>query len=77
MMFYTRAAMLDAYEMLRQFIDATDRMKGALVMVMPDAEFLDGDRGIGTYDALRLRVYDEVRDSRLVNPMGALVRLSA
>jgi len=77
MVFYTRAAMLDAYEMLRQFIDATDRMKGALVVVMPDAEFLDGDRGIETYDALRLRVYDEVRDSRLVNPMGALVRLSA
>ncbi len=76
--YYSKAAMLDSYEVLRQFIDATDRMKGCLMIVMPAMEFLheaqDG-RGIGAYDALRFRVYDEVRDQRLVNPMAALVRL--
>jgi hypothetical protein len=72
--------MLDAYEVLRQFIDGTDRLKGCLIVVFAAPEFLvvePGSRGLGAYDALRLRVYDEVRDSRLANPMGAMVRLSA
>lgn len=76
--YYSKAAMLDSYEVLRQFIDATDRMKGCLMIVLPAVEFLDEEqdgRGIGAYDALRFRVYDEVRDQRLVNPMAALVRL--
>ncbi len=79
LVYYTKAAMLDSYEVIRQFIDATDRMKGCLMIVMPALEFLDEEdsgRGIGTYDALRFRVYDEIRDQRLVNPMTALVRLS-
>ncbi len=79
LLFYTKPAMLDAYEVLRQFIDATDRMKGCLIVVIPAAEFLDIDpssRGLGAYDALKLRVYDEIHDRRLVNPMGALVRVS-
>jgi hypothetical protein len=78
-LYYTKAAMLDAYEVLRQSIDGTDRMKGCLLVVTPAPEFLviePGSRGMGDYNALKLRVYDEVRDQRLVNPMGAMVRLS-
>ena len=80
--YYTKAALLDAYEVLRQFIDATDRLHGCLIVVVPDAEFLADDeaprsRGLGAYDALRLRVIDEVRDRRLANPMASLVRLSS
>lgn len=78
-LYYTKAAMLDAYEVLRQFIDGTDRMTGSLLIVTPTAEFLDVEpfgRGMGSYNALRLRVYDEIRDQRLVNPMGTMVRLS-
>ncbi len=78
-LYYTKANMLDAYEVLRQFIDGTDRMTGCLLIVTPAAEFLDVEpfgRGMGVYNALRLRVYDEVRDQRLVNPMGTMVRLS-
>ena len=76
--FYTKAQMLDAYEVLRQFVDLTDRMKGCFIAAMPSANFLDVEpaaRGIGAYDALKFRVYDEVHDQRLVNPMGALIRL--
>jgi hypothetical protein len=79
LIYYTKAAMLDAYEVLRQFIDSTDRMRGCLLIVTPSQDFLDIEtqgRGLGAYDALKWRVYDEVRDERLVNPMGALVRLS-
>ena len=80
--YYTKAALLDAYEVLRQFIDATDRLHGCLIVVVSDAEFLADDqsprsRGIGAYEALKFRVIDEVRDRRLANPMASLVRLSS
>jgi hypothetical protein len=71
--------MLDAYEVMRQFVDATDRMVGFFMAVTPAEEFLDRDsrgRGLGAYQALMNRVYDEIHDQRLVNPMGALVRVS-
>lgn len=77
--FYTKAAMFDVYEVLRQFIDATDEMKGLFMVLTPTRDFLDLDpmgRGLGAYDALKFRVYDEVRDQRLVNPMAALVRIA-
>lgn len=78
--YYSKAAMFDAYEVLRQFIDATDEMKGLLMLLVPDVEFLDQDsmgRGLGAYEALKFRVFDEVRDQRLVNPMASLVRIAA
>lgn len=77
--YYTKAAVLDAYEVLRQYIDATDRLMHCLVVVVADPEFLDEDlfgRGIGAYEALKFRVFDEVRDRTLANPMAALVRLA-
>lgn len=77
--FYSRAAVVDTFELLRQFIDGIDRMKHCLMTVFPDTTFLDEDaagRGIGAYEALKFRVYDEVRDRTLANPMASLVRLS-
>jgi len=76
---YTKAGVLDALELLRQFIDATDRLDNCLIIVLPNPDFLDEDvlgRGIGAYEALKFRVYDEVRDRSLVNPMASLVRLT-
>ncbi len=55
--------MLDAYEVLRQFIDDTDNLHACLVIVAPEAEFLEIDmpaRGMGCYEALKFRVYDEI-----------------
>jgi hypothetical protein len=80
LVFYTKAQLLDAYEVLRQFIDGTARLSGCLLVIFPAIEFLDTEpasRGMGAYDALKFRVYDEIHDQRLANPMGALVRLSA
>ena len=79
LLFYTTRALLDAYEVLREFIDSMDRLVGSLLVVIPDASFLDEDnagRGIGRYAALKFRIYDEVRAKQLVNPMASLVRLS-
>jgi hypothetical protein len=78
--YYTTAALLDAYEVLREFIDATDRLNGCLMVVVPDFSFLEEDqwgRGMGRYQALQFRIFDEVHDQRRVNPMGSLVRLAA
>lgn len=77
-LFYSRAAVLDVYEVLRQFIDATDRLQGCLIVVVPGREFVETEkatRGMGSYEALMFRVIDEIRDRNLVNPMGSLVRL--
>lgn len=78
--FYTNASRLDGYELLRQFVDATDRMLGLLLVVIAEREFLDDDphgTGIGQYQALFFRVFDEIRDRQMVNPMATLVRLSS
>ena len=74
--FYSLPAVLDAYEVLRQFIDGTDEMEGCLIVVLASKDFLNDDRrGLSRYDALRLRIWDEVRDKRRQNPLASLVRL--
>ena len=74
--YYTKAATLDAYELVRQLIDDTDDLHGVLVVAMLPPELLtDETRGLSAYSALQLRVADEVRDRRRVNPFAALVRL--
>jgi bacteriophage exclusion system BrxC/D-like protein len=77
---YAKAALLDAYEVLRQFVDSTDDLTGALLLVAGDEGLLSteaGSRGLAAYQALKNRVFDEVRDRSHPNPMSSLVRLSA
>ena len=79
--YYSRAMVMDHYELLREFIDGTDRLEGFLMVVLADEDFLDEDihspsRGYGIYQALRGRIADEVRDRSQANPMSALVRLA-
>lgn len=74
--YYSKAAVLDAYEVLRQLVDAVDQLHGAVVAVtLPPALLADDVRGLAAYSALHLRVIDEVRDRRRANPFAALVRL--
>lgn len=77
--FYTRPAVIDHYELLRELIDSTDRLSGTLVVVAANPDFLDEDpryRGFGIYQALMTRVMNDVHDKNLVNPMASLIRLS-
>jgi hypothetical protein len=77
---YSRATLLDAYEVLRQFIDSIDELEGVVVIGVADPTILNPDRrgrGLATYQALRNRVYDEVRDRAHANPVGSLVRVGA
>jgi len=75
-LYYTKAALLDAYEMLRQLVDNTDEMSRCAVIVIAAPEFLtDAGRGVSAYQALTLRVHHEVHDRRLDNPFASLIRL--
>lgn len=77
-LYYGVSATLDAYEMLRQFIDGTDELESLLLVVSVPPEFLtDGRRGLNRYEALKLRIWDEVRDRQYQNPLGALIRLAS
>ncbi|MFV2019207.1 BREX system ATP-binding domain-containing protein [Micromonospora sp. LOL_023] len=74
--YYSKAATLDAYELVRQLIDATDELEGLFVAVqLPPALVNDEARGLPAYTALQLRVADEVRDRQRANPYAALVRI--
>jgi hypothetical protein len=74
---YSKPATLDAYEMLRQLIDATDELSSCFTMVVSAPEFLtDPARGVDAYLALKLRIWEDVHDARRANPMSALIRLT-
>jgi hypothetical protein len=76
-LYYSTVAVLDAYEVLRQLIDATDELEHCFVGVLADPAFLADDRrGLRRYHALYLRVSDEVRDRYRPNPFASLVRVS-
>jgi hypothetical protein len=75
-LYYTKMAVLDAYEVLRQLVDATDELTSTLVVVSAGPEFVTDElRGLVAYTALQLRLADEVRDRFRVNPFASLVRL--
>jgi P-loop Domain of unknown function (DUF2791) len=74
--YYSKAAVLDAYELLRQLIDGTDEFEGLFAAVLLPPELINDEaRGLPAYTALRLRVVDEVRDRHRVNPYSGLVRI--
>jgi hypothetical protein len=76
--FYTKPAVLDVYELLRQLIDATDELRSTFILVSANHDFLaDQSRGLERYWALRLRILDEVRDRGKANPYSALIRLTS
>jgi transposase-like protein len=74
--YYSKAAVLDVYEVLRQLVDATDSLHGVFAAVtLPPSLVSDDARGLPAYSALQQRVVDEVHDRRRANPFAALVRL--
>lgn len=76
--YYTKATAMDTYEMLRQLIDNTDELRHCLVAVNCAPEFLtDPARGVDSYNALKLRIYNDVHDRERDNPFSSLVRLGA
>ncbi len=76
--YYTRAALLDGYELLRQLVDNTDELAHCCVVVVAGPELTaDANRGIDAYQALKLRIADDVRDRSRDNPYSSLIRVGA
>lgn len=76
--YYTKGTLLDSYELLRQLVDNADELCNCLIVVVAAPEFLtDENRGLHAYQALKLRIHDDVRDRRRDNPYASLVRLGS
>jgi hypothetical protein len=75
-LFYNRSQVIQMYDTLRQFIDSTDDLESTFVAVIASPDFVaDETRGMMIYEALRMRVDEEVKDRARDNPMATLVRL--
>ena len=73
---YSKSAALDMWETLRQFIDGTDDLNGGLFVFVVGTDFVeDEQRGLRGYNALHLRLTDDVRDRRRPNPLAPMVRI--
>jgi hypothetical protein len=73
---YSKSAALDMWETLRQFIDGTDDLSGGLFVFVVGRAFVEDDqRGLRGYNALHLRLTDDVRDRRRPNPLAPMVRI--
>ncbi len=76
-LYYSKSAAMDAYELLRQLVDGTDELSHCLIVVIASPQFLaDPIKGLGCYEALKLRIWDEIRDREVPNPVAALMRVS-
>ncbi len=74
---YSPAAVMDAFEVLRQVIDDADQFEGLFVVVFADEAFLEGDsrRSVEAYTALKMRIWADVHARGRDNPLAPLVRL--
>ena len=75
--YYSPAAVMDCYEVLRQMIDDADQMEGLFLGVLADSVMLADDlrRSLNQYTALKMRVWDDVRPEHGDNPLAPLVQL--
>ncbi len=74
---YSPAAVMDAFEVLRQLIDDAELFQGLFVVVLGDPSLTQGDpkRSLLAYNALNARVLDDVVATDRDNPLAALVRI--
>jgi hypothetical protein len=76
---YSPAAVMDGFEVLRQLIDDADHFAGLLLVVLADDTLIGDDlkRSLGAYQALKMRIWDDVRPEGRDNPLAPLVRLAS
>jgi hypothetical protein len=76
---YSTAAVLDAFEVLRQLIDDGQHYAGLLLVILADETLIGEDpkRSLDAYLALKMRIWDDVRPEGRDNPLAPLVRLAS
>jgi hypothetical protein len=74
---YSPAAVMDAYEVLRELIDDIDALPGLFLAVLADPALTAGDprRVLDQYSALQMRIWPDVRPGARQNPIAPLVWL--
>jgi hypothetical protein len=73
---YTKLATLDLYEAVREFIDGAGEVEGLVIVFLTDRRFVwDEHRGMRLYEALRLRVTNDVEAKSWPNPLATMVVL--
>jgi hypothetical protein len=76
--YYSAGALTEVYEMLRQLIDSSASLIGTFVAVFAPPSFLsDERRGVDRYQALKMRIFDDVRTLGAQNLLAPLIRLDA
>ncbi len=75
---YSPAAVLDAFEVLRQVIDDSEHFAGLLLVVLADQALIGDDvkRSLDAYLALKMRIWSDVRPEGRDNPLAPLVVLA-
>ena len=75
---YSPAAVLDAFEVLRQVIDDSEHFAGLLLVVLADEALIGDDtkRSLDAYLALKMRIWSDVRPEGRDNPLAPLVVLA-
>jgi hypothetical protein len=73
--YYSASALTEVYEMLRQLVDGSSELIATFAAVFAPPEFLsDEKRGVDRYQALKMRIFDDVRNRGMQNPLSPLVR---
>ncbi len=72
---YSPAAVMDAYEVLRELIDDIDRLPGFFLLVLADPALTagEGKRALDQYVALKARIWPDVHAGARQNPVAPLV----
>jgi hypothetical protein len=75
---YSPAAVLDAFEVLRQMIDDSEHFAGLFLVVLADRALIGDDirRSLDAYLALKMRIWSDVRPEGRDNPLAPLVILA-
>jgi hypothetical protein len=76
--YYTPAAIMDAYEVLRQLIDDAEGFRGLFLTVLVDPTFRDESsrRGVAAYRALKERIWPDVHARGHENPLTPMVQIA-
>jgi hypothetical protein len=76
---YPPAAVLDAFEVLRQIIDEAGRLESMFFLAVASPAFIEGERRrtLDIYPALKNRIGLDVGAKRMDNPLAPLVRVAA
>ena len=79
--YYNRAMVMQHYEVLRKWIDSTEKLTSAFILVLVNEDFVNPEvtprsRSVYVYNALHTRILDDVRGRNQVNPNASLLTVN-